>query len=80
MDSRTGEVREYSAIAVEERKNFSEPFSKNEIVEVKGLKFRITRWREGRLFLKLVKTERSDAPHAEAQAKRGGASDNDGRG
>ena len=55
MNERTGKVEPYEEIPEDRRKEYSEPFKANEIVEVKGLKFRITRWSQGRLFLKLVK-------------------------
>ena len=55
MNERTGKVEPYEEIPEDRRKEYSEPFRKNEVVQVKGLKFRITRWSQGRLFLKLVK-------------------------
>ena len=56
MHEDTGEVREYSKIPDGKKKNWSDPFHKGDIVEVKGLKFKISGWRSnGRLFLKLVK-------------------------
>jgi len=57
MQERTGKVEPYDEIPEDKRKEYSEPFRKNEVVQVKGLKFRITRWTQGRLFLKLVKKE-----------------------
>lgn len=50
MNEDTGEDMEHSGT------NWSERFKKKEIVEVKGLKFKVSDWRpNGRLFLKLVK-------------------------
>lgn len=50
MNEDTGESQEQSVT------NWSDRFEKKEIVEVKGLKFKVSDWRpNGRLFLKLVK-------------------------
>jgi len=55
MNEDTGEVVPYDEIPESNRARYSKPFHEGEIVEVKGLSFKITRFKRGRLFLKLVK-------------------------
>ena len=58
MNEDTGEVRPIDEIKESELHKYSEPFKKDEIVKVKGLDFRITAWKKGRLFLKLVRKKK----------------------
>lgn len=58
MNEETGEVRPTDEIKESELHKYSEPFKKDEIVKVKGLNFRITRWDKGRLFLKLIRKKK----------------------
>ena len=55
MNEKTGNVVPYDEIPEKDKHKYSEPFKRNDIIVVKGLNFRITRWDKGRLFLKLVK-------------------------